>query len=110
MIDVRFLRKSGHLVSFTYEGHANYDDYGKDIVCAAVTAQCMMIYNGLDEILKVKNKLDFHEDGGYLAVSIDGASADEKREAQILMETLLLGMKAIQLQYEEFINLIEEEV
>ncbi|WP_312461164.1 ribosomal-processing cysteine protease Prp [Proteiniclasticum sp.] len=110
MIEVRFLRKSGNLISFTYEGHADYDEYGKDIVCAAVTAQCMMAYNGLDEVLKVKNKIDLHEDGGYLSVSIDGADTSEKKDAQVIMETLLLGIKAIKLQYGHFINLIEEEV
>lgn len=110
MIEVRFLRKSGQLVAFTYEGHADFDEYGKDIVCAAVTAQCMMTYNGLDEIMKIRNVLDMNQDGGYLSVSIDSASPDEKKEAQILMETLLLGIRAIELQHGNFIKLIEEEV
>lgn len=110
MIEVSFVRKSGLLTKFTYNGHAEYDEYGKDIVCAAVTAQCMMIYNGLNEIMKVENELNLEEDGGYLSVDIQKASLDQKKEAQILMETLLLGIKAILLQYEEFIKLIEEEV
>jgi len=110
MIEVRFLRKSGQLVAFTYEGHADSDEYGKDIVCAAVTAQCMMTYNGLDEVMKIRNVLDMNQDGGYLSFSIDSASPDEKKEAQILMETLLLGIRAIELQHGNFIKLIEEEV
>ena len=110
MIEVRFLRKSGDLIGFTYDGHADYDEYGKDIVCAAVTAQCMMVYNGLDEIMKIKNKIDIDQNGGYLSVSIDSASSYEKKEAQILMETLLLGIKAIELQHSNIIKLIEEEV
>ncbi|MGB4588694.1 MAG: ribosomal-processing cysteine protease Prp [Clostridiaceae bacterium] len=110
MIEVRFLRKSGNLVAFTYNGHADFDDYGKDIVCAAVTAQCMMVYNGLDEVMKIKNRIDMDNEGGYLSVSIDSSSLKEKKDAQVLMETLLLGIKAIELQYGKFIKLIEEEV
>ncbi|MBO1265773.1 ribosomal-processing cysteine protease Prp [Proteiniclasticum sp. SCR006] len=110
MIEVRFLRKSGDLIGFTYDGHADYDEYGKDIVCAAVTAQCMMAYNGLDEIMKITNRIDMDQNGGYLSVSIDSATPEEKKDAQILMETLLLGIKAIELQYGNFIKLIEEEV
>lgn len=110
MIEVRFLRRSDDLIGFTYDGHADYDEYGKDIVCAAVTAQCMMAYNGLDEIMKIRNRIDMDQDGGYLSVSIDSATPEEIREAQILMETLLLGIKAIELQYGNFIKLIEEEV
>ena len=110
MIQVRFIRESGLLTQFIYDGHADYDDYGKDIVCAAVTAQCMMVYNGLNEIMKIKNELVLNDNGGYLSVNIQKASLSEKKEAQILLETLLLGIKAILLQYEKFINLIEEEV
>lgn len=110
MIEVRFLRKSGDLIGFTYDGHADYDEYGKDIVCAAVTAQCMMVYNGLDEIMKIRNKIDIDQNGGYLSVSIDSASLEEKKKAQILMETLLLGIRAIELQHGNIIKLIEEEV
>ena len=109
MIEVRFLRKSGNLVAFTYNGHADFDDYGKDIVCAAVTAQCMMVYNGLDEVMKIKNKIDMDNEGGYLSVSIDSSSLKEKKDAQVLMETLLLGIKAIEMQYGKIIKLIEEE-
>lgn len=97
-------------MAFTYNGHADFDDYGKDIVCAAVTAQCMMVYNGLDEVMKIKNRIDMDNEGGYLSVSIDSASLKEKKDAQVLMETLLLGIKAIELQYGKFIKLIEEEV
>ena len=97
-------------MAFTYNGHADFDDYGKDIVCAAVTAQCMMVYNGLDEVMKIKNKIDMDNEGGYLSVSIDSSSLKEKKDAQVLMETLLLGIKAIELQYGKIIKLIEEEV
>ena len=97
-------------MAFTYNGHADFDDYGKDIVCAAVTAQCMMVYNGLDEVMKIKNRIDMDNEGGYLSVSIDSSSLKEKKDAQVLMETLLLGIKAIELQYGKIIKLIEEEV
>lgn len=110
MIEVKFIRKSGLLEAFIYDGHADFDDYGKDIVCAAVTAQCMMAYNGLNEVIKIKNRIELNEDGGYLAVSLDSASTEEKKSAQVLMETLLLGIKAIEVQYGNFIQLIEEEV
>ena len=33
--------------SITISGHANYDDYGKDIVCAAVSATVITTVNGI---------------------------------------------------------------
>lgn len=110
MLEARFLRRSGKLISFTFEGHADYGNYGEDIVCAAATAQCMMIYNGIDEILKIPNRLDMKQDGGYFSMSIDKASDAEKEKAQVLLETLMLGMKAIETQHTDHIKIIEEEV
>lgn len=37
MITIKAEKKSG-LVSIKVEGHANYDEHGKDIVCSAVSA------------------------------------------------------------------------
>lgn len=33
--------------SITISGHANYDDYGKDIVCAAVSSTVITTVNGI---------------------------------------------------------------
>lgn len=33
--------------SITISGHANYDEYGKDIVCAAVSATVITTVNGI---------------------------------------------------------------
>ena len=38
--------------SITISGHANYDDYGKDIVCAAVSATVITTVNGILSIDK----------------------------------------------------------
>lgn len=38
MIKTKFFLAGGRYVSFTIEGHSDYDVKGKDIVCAAVSA------------------------------------------------------------------------
>lgn len=38
MIKTKFLSVDDHYVSFSVEGHSDYDVKGKDIVCAAVSA------------------------------------------------------------------------
>ena len=38
--------------SITISGHANYDEYGKDIVCAAVSATVITTVNGILSIDK----------------------------------------------------------
>lgn len=38
VIKAKFFSVNGHYVSFSIEGHSDYDVKGKDIVCAAVSA------------------------------------------------------------------------
>ena len=97
-------------MGFTYKGHANYADYGQDIVCAGVTAQLMMAYNGLETILGLPMSLEMDPDGGFLAFAINSTEASEIEAAQVLMETLKLGLEGIKQQYKENITLKIEEV
>lgn len=41
MILVKTCRKGNKLVKISVRGHANYDEFGKDIVCAAVSSICL---------------------------------------------------------------------
>ena len=38
MIRINVNKENNQIKKITLEGHANYDEYGKDIVCAAVSA------------------------------------------------------------------------
>lgn len=110
MIKITIKKSSGRLLGFTYEGHAEFADYGQDIVCAGVTAQLMMAYNGLEAVLGIPMSLDMEAQGGYLAFAINSSEITEIERAQVLMETLKLGLEGIRQQYEENITLKEEEV
>ena len=110
MIKITIRKSSGYLLGFTYEGHADYADYGQDIVCAGVTAQLMMTYNGLEEVLGIPMSLDMDPDGGYLSFTITTDHAADLERARVLMETLKLGLEGIKQQYQENITLKTEEV
>jgi len=62
MIKVK-LRKEGNIIKkIIITGHANYAEYGKDIVCAAVSATVLTTLNGIialdNSILEVEEKQD----------------------------------------------------
>lgn len=110
MIKVTIKTADDQIIGFTYEGHADYADHGQDIVCAAVTAQLMMAYNGLESILGIPLDLEMNPDGGYFSFEIKDQSKAVREKAQVLMETLKLGLDGILMQHEENIKLIKEEV
>ncbi len=53
MIDVYICECDGYYTQFYAEGHANYAERGKDIVCAAVSALTLTLYNSLMELSDV---------------------------------------------------------
>ena len=50
MIKVLITEKKGVLESILIEGHANYDIYGKDIVCASVSALALCTINNISAL------------------------------------------------------------
>ena len=63
MIRINVNYKDNYIKQITLEGHANYSDYGTDIVCAAVSATYLCTINGIFsvkddsiEVFSVNNK------------------------------------------------------
>ena len=50
MIKVLITEKKGVLESILIKGHANYDIYGKDIVCASVSALTLCTINNISAL------------------------------------------------------------
>lgn len=62
MIRIQVIRENDTIIQITLKGHAGYEEYGKDIVCAAVSATFLCTVNGilsLDEnSIRVTSKED----------------------------------------------------
>ena len=109
MIEVRLSRSNGKLVAFHIEGHAGFDEHGRDLVCCAVSAISQTTLIGMEEVVKVKPKYVIKD--GLLSLSIANLHNEELDKCQVLMETMMLGLKSMELGgYGEYIKVIEEEV
>ncbi len=62
MIKVKLTKESGIIKNITVKGHALYDDFGKDIVCAAVSSTIITSVNA--SLLIDENSLSYEEDNG----------------------------------------------
>ena len=49
MIKIKIDYDDNFIKSFSIKGHANYDDYGKDIVCASVSSIVITTINAIIE-------------------------------------------------------------
>ena len=50
MIKIEVTRKNGNIKQVCFKGHALYDEYGKDIVCSAVSSIVITTINGIYSI------------------------------------------------------------
>lgn len=95
MIKVRYTDNE-----ITAVGHSGYDELGKDIVCASVSASFKMAV-GLLEKRNAKFKFESN-DKPFIGIQIDGLTKD--RTTRYIIETLAEVLKSIELEYPEYIN------
>ncbi|MBO5291732.1 MAG: ribosomal-processing cysteine protease Prp [Lachnospiraceae bacterium] len=99
---------TGAYQGFTCMGHAGYAKRGKDIVCAAASILVFTTVNALDEIAGEKLDVVQNEDAGLLDCRFPQGIHEK---GTLLMDTMLLGLKDIQVTYgRKYIELKFEEV
>lgn len=108
MIRAEFRSKSDNLVSVELSGHADSTNSGYDLVCCAVSVLSQSILIGLTEVLGLE--VDYSIENGFLSFSLENMSEDEIEKCQVLMRTMLLGLKRIELSYGKYISTCVEEV
>ncbi len=89
------------LVGYVISGHAGFQDHGKDVVCAGISAISQAVLLGLQEILGDRVKATRLE--GFLSVDIDKDDAG-KEGTQAVMRCLELGLESISKQYPKFVS------
>ncbi|MEW6619156.1 MAG: ribosomal-processing cysteine protease Prp [bacterium] len=96
----------GKIVGFSGTGHADFAKAGEDIVCAAVSALLQSTIKGLQEYVGIN--LEISKEKGSLEVRIKKI---EQKFLQLptdaILETLVLGLKAIEKEYRKYMKLIE---
>lgn len=108
MIYAVFKRNSGRIVDVNISGHAESVDEGYDMVCSAVSAISLTIANGVTEVVKVNPYVTVKD--GFLNMNLQKLTKDDMDKCQILLETMLLGLKSVEINYGEYISVEIEEV
>lgn len=102
MINVTINKTNGMASGFRVEGHSNYGEHGKDIVCSAVSSLAQTLLLTLKEIYDYKCSHSIRS--GYLEVRI--LDIESLEEVQILFRSFIIGIGAIVVQYPKHIKLI----
>lgn len=107
MIKAIFYQKDGITFGFSVTGHAGYDESGKDIVCAGVSALVINAINSL-ETFTDDNIISRIEEEGMTKVKIKGIVSPE---SELLLKSLRLGLCKIYEEYrDDYITVFFREV
>lgn len=105
MIVATFKTKNSVLNSVSITGHAEFADYGSDIVCAAVTSALQLCANGITQVLGVKAEVLVEEN----LVDLILPNRAPKKSVDFL-EALLLHLQTLQEDYPNNITVQLSEV
>lgn len=101
MIKVDIKKNNGIINQVIIKGHANYNEYGKDIVCAAVSSLVLCTINGIIALEGNTITTDYYKD--TLTILIDKSTKNNN----ILINNMINSMKQIENDYSKNIKITE---
>lgn len=111
MIKATFFKDSetGTYRGFSLSGHAGYDEYGKDIICASVSALAINTVNSIEKFTGDKFHVQTDDEKGLLAFEFESAVS---KESELLIDSLQLGLLGIKNDYpkENYVKIVIKEV
>lgn len=107
MVNIKIYRDTaGEIYRFAAKGHSGFAPHGEDIVCAAVSVLLQTTILGLEALAKVELSVKMAD--GNLECQVLAGKGDGIVTSTIL-ETMLLGLQAIETDYGDFIKVNEIE-
>jgi len=103
MIKIQINKTNNKYSSLLVSGHSNYDEHGKDIVCAGVSA---VVTGGLNALtIEDKNKISYRVKDGY--VNVDVLDIENDR-LQLIMDVIVIQLKTIEESYKKYVKISEK--
>lgn len=103
MIKVSVTKKNQQIQEVSIQGHAMYDDFGKDIVCAAVSSCVITTVNGILEI--DKDWILAKQDSKGVLIQVQNSSD----VCQTLLANMFSLLEELHDQYPKNLKIISKE-
>lgn len=94
-------------MGFKSYGHAGMADAGQDIVCAAISILTINTMNAIEKFTQDKYQQEIDEKNACIDFKLDSIPSNE---VNLLLRTMVLGIRTIYEDYERYINLSFKEV
>ena len=110
MVKVTIYKTSRHgYTGFDLDGHAEYDEPGQDIICAAVSALVINAVNSIERFTDDETNCISDEESGRIEFRFRQTPS---HDASLLLDSMVLGLEQIEdsSDYEPYIDIIFKEV
>lgn len=105
MIIAEFFKKDGGISGFKISGHADFDQYGRDIACASVSSAVQLSANLITDVFGFKAEVSAENNSVVLkAVSFKDSTL------QKLFDGLLMQLDLLSQEFEKTIEIRFTEV
>ena len=103
MIKIQINKTTNKYSSLIVSGHSNYDEHGKDIVCAGVSA---IVTGGLNALTNENKKsISCRVNDGYVNVDVLDITNEK---LQIIMDVIIIQLRTIEESYKKYVKISEE--
>lgn len=104
MVKVTIYKKDKSYVGYELTGHSEFADRGLDIVCAGISTLAQTTLIAITSL--VTENVRYNVESGYLKVDYPQSLNDKQRaDVRLLTEAMILGLREIEKQYVEHIQI-----
>ena len=106
MIRCEFFTEDERITGFTVSGHSGYEERGKDIVCAYVTAVVTMAEATINDVCGAKAKVRVKDEQARITLTLP-VSCDEEDTVQAVLAGLMIYLCSLRDDYSDYIEVLE---
>ena len=106
MIRCEFFTEDDRITGFTVSGHSGYEESGKDIVCAYVTAVVTMAEATINDVCGAKAKVRVKDEQARITLTLP-VSCDEEETVQAVLAGMMITLAGMRDDYPDYIEVLE---
>ena len=106
MTRCEFFRQGDRITGFSICGHSGYEEAGKDIVCAYISAVVTMAEATINDVCGGKAKVRVKDEDARVTLTLP-ASCDEEDAIQAVLAGMMVTLCSMRDDYSDYIEVLE---
>ena len=106
MTKCEFFRDGARITGFSVSGHSGYEEAGKDIVCAAISAVVGMAEATINDVCGANAKVRVKDEQARITLTLP-AVCDEEDTIQAVLAGMLVYLCSLRDDYPDYIEVLE---